>query len=128
MMIRSILAMTLLLTAVVTLPANSAEITVDVRFGDLEISVIRDYFEAGDRDGRKKRNNGRSLPPGIAKNLERGKSLPPGIAKQTLPADLASQLPPPPDGYERVIAGSKVLLVDIATQVIHDVLTDVIVN
>jgi hypothetical protein len=34
------------------------------------------------------------------------------------------QLPPLPAGYERIIVAGKILLVEIATQVVHDVLTD----
>jgi len=70
--------------------------------------------------GKQKKNKG--LPPGIAKNLARGKPLPPGIAKQQLPHDLILQLPPVHTGYERVVVDGRVLLVDIATQVINDVL------
>ena len=76
----------------------------------------------------KKGKQGKSLPPGIARNLLRGKPLPPGIAKQALPAGLARVLPAPPKGYERVIVAGKVLLVEIATQVIHDVLEDIILR
>ncbi len=65
-------------------------------------------------------------PTGIARNLERGKPLPPGIAKQVLPGDLSRRLPPVRDGYERLIVDGRVLLVEIATQVIHDILVDAI--
>jgi len=58
-------------------------------------------------------------------NLQRGKPLPPGIAKQQLPDSLLRRLPPVPRGYERVVVDGKVLLIEIATQVIRDVLTDV---
>jgi Ni/Co efflux regulator RcnB len=68
------------------------------------------------------------LPPGIAKNLARGKALPPGIAKQYLPGDLAAELPRPPVGYERIIVDGKILLVEIATRVIHDILTDAVLR
>lgn len=125
---RSVLAITVLLLTCFSSPVYSSGLTAELRFGELEISVIRDYYDTSGRDKRKNRNNGRSLPPGIAKNLERGKALPPGIAKQSLPTALDSQLPPVADGYERVIAGGKVLLVEIATQVIHDILTDVIID
>ena len=67
-----------------------------------------------------------ALPPGIAKNLARGKPLPPGIAKKALPGDLSRRLPPVRDGYERIIVDGRVLLVEIATQVIHDILVDAI--
>ena len=75
--------------------------------------------------GSKKDTGLKSLPPGIEKNLARGKSLPPGIAKQVLPAGLLKLLPPAPRGYERILVSGKVLLVEIATQAIHDVLEDV---
>jgi Ni/Co efflux regulator RcnB len=68
------------------------------------------------------------LPPGIAKNLARGKPLPPGIAKQQLPDGLVHALPAPPRGYERIVVDGKVLLVDMATQVIHDILTDIVLR
>ena len=114
----------------VAVPATAGEIGVQVVFSDKEISVIRAYYQ--DHDGRnhsKKNGNGKkSLPPGIAKNLQRGKPLPPGIAKQVLPAGLLQMLPPSPHGHERIVVAGKVLLVEIATQVIHDVLEDVILN
>ena len=72
--------------------------------------------------GQLKKSKG--LPPGIAKNLARGKPLPPGIAKQQLPQDLVRLLPSVHTGYERVVVDGRVLLVDIATQVIHDVLME----
>lgn len=62
----------------------------------------------------------KGLPPGIAMNLERGKSLPPGIAKQRLPETLQKTLPPAPKGKEIVVVDGRVLLIDIATQRIHD--------
>ncbi|MCK5496461.1 MAG: RcnB family protein [Hyphomicrobiaceae bacterium] len=48
------------------------------------------------------------------------------MAKRQLPNNLLSQLPPPPRGYERVIVDNDVLLVNIATQIVHDVLTGVL--
>jgi len=105
----------------------AADIGVDVRFSNGELSIIRAYYEQHPTTERKKKNH-RSLPPGIARNLNRGKSLPPGIAKQALPGALVKQLPPVRDGYERVVIDGKVLLVEVATQVIHDVLADVILK
>jgi len=113
-----------------TSPAIGSEIGVQVGFSDGEASIIRAYYRdhSTNRSGKNKgtgRGRG-SLPPGIAKNLARGKPLPPGIARQYLPAGLSGRLPPPPRGFERVIILSgKVLLVEVATQVIHDVLEDV---
>lgn len=114
-------------------PAIAGEIGIQVGFSDGEISIIRAYYrdhgaaQAGNGKG-KGRKGGKGLPPGIAKNLQLGKPLPPGIAKQVLPSGLASQLPKPPKGFERIEVAGKILLVEIATQVIHDVLEDVILG
>ena len=110
------------------LPLDAAEISVDVRFSTREATIIRDYYRQIPDSPSKGKKRPKSLPPGIAKNLARGKSLPPGIAKQVLPGALISQLPPARDGFERVILDGKVLLVDIATQMVHDVLVDAILK
>lgn len=65
-----------------------------------------------------------SLPPGIQRNLERGKPLPPGIAKR-FDGRLASQLPQYP-GYEWERVGADVVLIEVATRVVVDVLVDVL--
>lgn len=110
-------------------PAIAGEAGIQVGFSDGEISIIRAYYRDHDtvRAG-KGHKGGKGLPPGIAKNLERGKPLPPGIAKQVLPSGLIGQLPPPPKGFERIEIAGKILLVEIATQVIHDVLEDIILG
>ncbi len=105
--------------------ANAATFGVEVIFSSSEASTIRAYFSDHRMQGSKKDKGLKSLPPGIEKNLARGESLPPGIAKQVLPAGLLKLLPPAPKGYERILVSGKVLLVEIATQVIHDVLEDV---
>jgi hypothetical protein len=103
---------------------------LSVVFSTKEIAIIRDYYTHAQHDGGGKAKAGKQkqqgLPPGVAKNLARGKALPPGIAKQQLPGDLSQRLPPVRDGYERVIIDGRVLLVEIATQLIHDVLMDAI--
>lgn len=106
---------------------TASEFGVDIHFSTEEAQIIRAYYEhhnAKPKPGGKKGRG--ALPPGIAKNLGRGKALPPGIAKQVLPNELISRLPPAPRGYERIIVDGKILLVEIATQVIHDVLTDIV--
>lgn len=86
-------------------------------FDEVERQLIRDYFHDQPVPAE-------ALPPGIAKNLARGKPLPPGIAKRFLPDGLVSQLPDRP-GYERILVGDDVVLVDAATQIIVDILNDV---
>lgn len=87
---------------------------LDATFAAVEINLIQEYF--GTRNYQTS-----SLPPGIAKNLARGKPLPPGIAKKALPADLQGRLPGR-HGYDRLIVGNDVLLVEAATGVIVDIL------
>lgn len=128
-MIRPILcSLAAALIFAVSAPIAAAEIGVQVVFSDGDAAIIRAYY----RDhgyavaGKKKKKKG--LPPGIAKNLQRGKPLPPGIAKQVLPTGLIDLLPSPPHGFERIVLAGKILLVEVATQVIHDVLEDVILG
>ena len=110
--------------------STAAEVGISVVFSDNEISVISAYYRDHSATYSQKGNgkNKKSLPPGIAMNLQRGKSLPPGIAKQVLPSDLLGLLPAPPRGFERIEVDGKVLLVEIATQVIHDVLEELILH
>jgi hypothetical protein len=101
---------------------------VEVVFTEDEIRTIRAYYEVHgfDSGGYQSKGRGRNkgLPPGIAKNIARGKPLPPGLAKESLPYDLRRELPPLPRGYERVVVAGKILLIEVATQVVRDVLTD----
>ena len=112
--------------------ACAGELGIEVTFDDAEIETIRAYYrDHGSNDGHgnkhgKAKNKG--LPPGIAKNLQRGKPLPPGIAKRYLPNDLILELPPLPSGYERIIIVGKILIVEISTQIIHDVLSDILLD
>lgn len=70
------------------------------------------------------------LPPGIAKNLARGKPLPPGIAAQLqpLPPALVQELPPPPLGYQMYMLDGRILLVNLASQVISDMIANAILG
>lgn len=109
--------------------------TAEIVFSAAEKAVIASYYGGGSggADNGNKTNKGnkggrgqgvgsQGLPPGLAKKGQ----LPPGIAKRQLPSGLVSQLPPPPRGFERVIVDNDVLLVEIATQIVHDVLTDIV--
>ena len=107
-------------------PAGAGELQIDVHFSTHEASVIREFYADNHAKNSRGKKGVKSLPPGIAKNLQRGKALPPGIAKQALPSDLLGRLPPPADGYERIMVSGKILLIEIATQVIHDVLSDIV--
>ena len=63
------------------------------------------------------------LPPGIAKNLARGKPLPPGIANRNLPDSLLQGLPKYP-GYQWTAAGADLVLVNLTSRLIADVLVN----
>ncbi len=109
-------------------PAAVADLDVSIRFSSKEISVIHEFFRDYHVDKKGGKKERKPLPPGIAKNLARGKPLPPGIAKRSLPNDLMVKLPPVADGYERIIVAGKILLVEIATQIVHDILVDVLLD
>lgn len=97
---------------------------VSVSLTEADISMIRAYYahaNPGKGPGRKG-----GLPPGIAKNLQRGKPLPPGIAKQYLPQDLLVRLPRAGDGLEYLVVAGKLLLVEIATQIVREILLDTV--
>lgn len=130
-MSRIIVTTLFILVSSLALQSHSlAEAGVGVVFSKDEIKIIgtwyRDHGSTSHKAGGKNKSKG--LPPGIAKNLARGKPLPPGIAKRYLPDELRHALPAPPHGYERIIVDGKVLLVEIATRVIHDILVDVVLN
>ena len=87
-----------------------------------ELNIIHDFIR---RNGVQVFGPPQGLPPGIAKNLARGKPLPPGIAKRYLPQGLLGQLPPRV-GYEWHVVDSDIVLIEIATRVIVDILKGVL--
>ncbi len=128
-MSRVLLASALFFTLIVgAQPASAGELGVSVVFSSKEISIIGTWYKDHGPSQGKRGKKTKGLPPGIAKNLARGKPLPPGIAKQYLPSGLHDLLPAPPKGFERIIVDGKVLLVEIATRVVHDILTDIILH
>jgi len=104
-------------------PAPNAATTIigAAVFSALEIQRIRSYYATRPPAG------GKPLPPGIAKNLTRGKPLPPGIAKRYAPRDLTRQLSTR-TGYEIIVAGTSVLLIEAASRVIRDIVADAMVR
>ena len=125
----------------IAIPVQAEEVTkavvregVRAAFEEFERQMIYKYFDAHpvevvvEEGGYGKKGRKKGLPPGIQKKLDRGGTLPPGIAKQYLPDDLNRDLPPAPAGYERIIYGTDVLLVEIDTRKVADIVTDAILG
>lgn len=95
---------------------------IDVVFGDQDRRVIHDYYRRhrakGLPPGLAKRSK---LPPGIAKQLARADRLPPDVHGRRLPRELERRLPRLPDGYARVRIGTDIVLLDVGTRVVVDV-------
>src|SRR5579859_7672463 len=91
---------------------------INAVFSDAEQETIRQYFL---KHPDQLQTLGHAEYAGA---IERGRQLPQGTLDQArpLPPDLEHALPPTPKGYERVILAGKVLLVDKAAQVVHDVI------
>ncbi|MDH5749741.1 MAG: RcnB family protein [Rhodospirillales bacterium] len=124
----------------------SAQSTQDIIFKEMEKRLIRETLgrdaekriygsqaEHGKKakNGRgkgKHKNKGRNggLPPGLQKQLARNGTLPPGLAKKELPPGLSRELGPPPPGTQRYIVNNDVVLIQEATNLILDVITDVL--
>jgi Ni/Co efflux regulator RcnB len=77
-----------------------------------EDTVVADYY------------GGRSLPPGLAKKLQRGGSLPPGWQKkiQPVPVVVEQRLAPVPSGYRRGIIDGAYVVYEPNRGVIIDVM------
>ncbi len=86
--------------------------------GGISFSEARNFASLGGFTGYK------PLPPGIAKNLARGKPLPPGIAKRMVPQDMLFKLPQY-SGYEWLIIGQDLALVESGTSIIADIIAGV---
>lgn len=96
----------------------------DARNGPrIDEQSIRRYFGER-RDWIEVDRSRDSLPPGIRMNLERGKPLPPGIAKK-FDDRLARDLPRY-EGYEWRRVGPDVILVEMASDIVYEVLRDIL--
>ena len=71
---------------------------------------------------------GGNLPPGLEKQLERNGTLPPGLQKrlQPCPVELERRLPPLEAGYGRGVIGAHVVIYNRSTNVIVDIVKDVV--
>lgn len=126
-----------------------ADKTADIVFSTLEKRLIAEFYanitsqsgsvrnedSAGNKNKKAKKEgkghkNGKSkgLPPGLQKQLERNGTLPPGLAKRSLPQGLGDQLPDRDFEFERIIVDNDVLLIQRSTNLIFDIIKDVVVK
>ena len=102
-------------------------------FDSAQRHMIEDYYRShsldyddddrGKHKKKKKWKKGKGkhkgMPPGLAK---KGGRLPPGLQKRAFPRDLESRLPPPPPNTERVIVDNQILLLELGTHLVLDVI------
>jgi len=98
-------------------------------FAEHDREVITRYYAGRESNlppGLAKR--GGDLPPGLQKHLERNGTLPPGLQKrlEPCPVELERQLPPLPAEYRRAVIGAHVVIVNKSTNVIIDIMKDVV--
>jgi hypothetical protein len=76
--------------------------------------------------GQAKKNS--NLPPGLEKQLERNGALPPGLRKkmQPAPVEITRQLPPLPPDYQRSVIGASIVVFNVKTNIVVDVMADVV--
>jgi hypothetical protein len=94
----------------------------EVRFSTRDLNVIIGWFKNDETKGQRSR----SLPPGLARQLREKGQLPRGLAMKALPPGLSDRLGPVPEGYDRVILGHDVVLINTVTGAIADILRGVI--
>ena len=92
-------------------------------------AVVYQYYRTEYSAGRcppglAKKGNG-CLPPGQAKKLwVIGQPLPPAVIYEPVPRAVVQQLAPVPPGYDYVRVDNDVLLMDMASRLIADVVND----
>ena len=98
-------------------------------FGPEQETFIRKWFSMHSNysnlpPGLARRGN---LPPGLERQLQRNGTLPPGLQKrvQPLPLGLEQQLPPIMVGMRRVALSGNVILLEVATGRIVDLIRNV---
>jgi len=99
---------------------NETAAAVPTAFGARDTSSIRNCFTQHASElppGLAKRE---SLPPGLERQVQRGGTLPPGLQKkvQPMPDVCESQLSPLPQGYQRVVYGNRVMLIDSKSKIV----------
>lgn len=100
------------------------------RFDRRDRELIYSYF-GGQRYQTKcppglAKKNSHCLPPGQYKKWHRGQTLSKGVRYYQLPRELRRELPRPHDGYRYVRVDNDVLLIELATNVVVDVIENIL--
>lgn len=95
-------------------------------FGDQHRSASRDYFRQHYSDtrcppGLAKKQNG-CMPPGLAKKWSMGRSLPRDVIFHNLPPELVNRFGTPPPRQRYVRVDSDILLIEMGTGIVLDVI------
>lgn len=90
------------------------------------ISAYYSKHGKGMPPGQAKKNG--SLPPGLEKQLQQNGTLPPGLQKkmQPCPVEITRQLPPLPPDYQRNVIGASIVVFNVKTNIVVDVMADVV--
>ena len=108
--------------------APGVRVDVNVRIGEPDRVVIRDYYVEEIRGGRcppglAKKHNG-CMPPGQAKKWRQGQPLPREVVFHELPPTLVVKLTVPPSGYRYVRVANDILMIAIGSGLVVDALQD----
>lgn len=105
---------------------------INITFSDYDKQLVHQYYGNGNGNGNAKRKKmppgltkKKSLPPGLQKQIKRNGKLPPGLEARYLPYDLERRLGRLPGEYARIRVGTDIVLIDIPTKLILDVISGV---
>lgn len=111
-------------------PQTPSSSTAPKKAGGTMRGLPKEVGKADDDDsagkGKKDRAKPATPPPGLAKKdelppgLAKKDKLPPGLKRDPLPSDLATKLPAPKPGTERLLIGDDLVLIDKKTSVVLD--------
>ena len=106
------------------------DMQVTVAFGDDDRRLIHDYYKKNKKIKKHKKlppglAKKEKLPPGLQKQLKKNGKLPPGLAKRNLPHELEDRLSPIPRGYIRLKVGMDIVLMNVETDVVVDIIYDI---
>jgi Ni/Co efflux regulator RcnB len=104
------------------------EIKHGAYFNDQQRTYVREYYTqhyGGNArrcpPGLAKKNNG-CMPPGQARKWDVGQRIPSGVTVYSVPQPVIVHLPPAPYGYRYVRLGGDIVLVQIQTNLIVDII------